>query len=140
VRRDLGAVALGGAAGTLARDGSVRAFPVGAGTFPTTILVVNLLASFLLGAALARLDERSHPGRALPEALRPLLVAGFVGGLGTLSAIVVDAALLVDAGRSDTALAYVAATVAGGLAAVAAGLRAGGWHAFSPPMPEEDEL
>jgi CrcB protein len=140
VRHQVAAVAAGGAAGTLARFGALHAYPVGADTFPTAVLVVNLVASLLLGVLLAVLDPRRVGRPAWPAPLRPLLVAGVAGALSTLSAVVVDAALLVDHQRPRAALGYLAATALGGLVAVAVGLRAGGHPALARPAPEEDEL
>jgi len=57
--------------------------------------------------------------------LRPLLVVGFLGGWTTYSTLAVDATLLAKHGDAGTALAYLAATVAGGLGLVVVGHAAG---------------
>lgn len=137
---DLVAVACGGALGTLGRYGALRAFPVERGEFPTTTLVVNCVASLLLGLFLALLDPRSHPARFLPNWLRPVLVPGVVGGFGTLSLVAVEFVLLLDAHAPRTAAAYLGATLVGGVTLTTAGLWLGGWHHFGAPMPEEDEM
>ena len=54
-------------------------------------------------------------------ALRPFLVIGFLGGWTTYSTLAVEASLLVKDGDLGTCLAYLAATVVGGLALVVAG-------------------
>jgi CrcB protein len=72
--REIALVGVGGAIGTLMRYGAIRAFPIEPGSFPTTILVVNLIASIALGYLLAVLSHR-------PD-LRTLLVPGVVGGFG----------------------------------------------------------
>ena len=52
---------------------------------------------------------------------RPLLVVGFLGGWTTYSTLAVEAALLAKDGDIVTFVAYVAATVIGGLTLVVAG-------------------
>ena len=50
-----------------------------------------------------------------------MLIIGFLGGWTTYSTLAVDATLLAKHGDLGTALAYLAATVAGGLVLVVAG-------------------
>jgi CrcB protein len=57
--------------------------------------------------------------------LRPLLLIGFLGGWTTYSTLAVDATLLARHGNLGTCVAYLAATVGGGLALVVAGHAAG---------------
>ena len=56
-------------------------------------------------------------------ALRPLLIVGFLGGWTTYSTLAVEATLLAKDGDVVTCLAYLAATVVGGLALVVVGQR-----------------
>ncbi|HEX5613679.1 MAG TPA: CrcB family protein [Acidimicrobiia bacterium] len=136
--RDVVAVAAGGAVGTLLRYGALEAYPVGHATFPTTVFVVNVIASFALGWLLARLDPRGrHP---LAPASRPFLVAGVVGAFGTLSAVVVDTVLLLNAHRVGVAATYLVGTFVVGVAALLVGIRLGGWHLLGGSVPEEDVL
>ena len=95
--------------------------PVAVGGFPWVTLLVNL----------TRLVRHRAPGPAhrAPRAprlpwLRPLLIVGFLGGWTTYSTLAVDATLLAKHGDVVTCLAYLAATVAGGLALVVVGPRA----------------
>jgi CrcB protein len=53
--------------------------------------------------------------------MRPLLVVGLLGGWTTYSTLAVEATLLAKDGDVVTFVAYVAATVIGGLALVVAG-------------------
>lgn len=138
-RGELLAVGVGGAIGATARYEALLTWPVATGTFPTTILAVNLLASVLLGLFLALLDDRRGRWSGRPV-VRAGLVAGVVGGFGTLSAVSVDLARLVADGHGTTAAVYAASTVVGGITLVAIGLLVGGWHPAWHSVPEEDEL
>jgi CrcB protein len=139
VRGELLAVAVGGALGATARYEAVLTWPVAVGTFPTTVLAVNLVASALLGVFLALLDdERGAWGRR--PVVRGALVAGVVGGFGTLSLVSVVLAQLVAGGHGGTAVAYASATIVGGITLVTLGLLAGGWRPAWHSMPAEDEL
>jgi len=102
-------VALGGAAGAVARHG----VNIGAGRlfgpgFPVGTVAVNILGSFLMGLLVVVLAARGN-------ALSPLLITGLLGGFTTFSAFSLDA----------VALAYVAGSVGLSLAALLAGLAAG---------------
>ena len=109
------AVAAGGALGGLARHGLASAFPVRAGAFPWTTLVVNVSGSFVLGVV-AVLAAARWPGRRL---LRPFLGVGFCGGYTTWSTAMAETVLLARDHHAPTATAYL---VAGLLAAPAAAL------------------
>ena len=57
--------------------------------------------------------------------LRPLLGTGFCGAFTTFSSVVVTTDLLLAHGHAGTALAYLGASIGGGLAAALLGLVAG---------------
>ena len=99
-------VALGGAIGAALRFLTV-AF-VGA---PLATLLVNIIGSFLIGAAMVALSAR----------LSPLLVTGVLGGFTTFSAFSLDALKLWETGQAVQAALYVAVSVFLSLVAVALG-------------------
>jgi fluoride exporter len=113
----IAAIFVGGAVGTVARYLLEAHHPVAAGGFPWVTLTVNLSGSLAIGFLVPLTEHVSH--RA--PALRPLLMVGFLGGWTTYSTLAVDATLL---GKNEdllTCLAYLLATVVGGLALVVAG-------------------
>ncbi len=111
------AIFVGGALGTVARYLLEALHPLAPGAFPWVTLLVNLTGSFAIGLVMPLTEDVSHRLRAL----RPLLVIGFLGGWTTYSTLAVDATLLARHGNVAGCLAYLAATVAGGLALVVAG-------------------
>jgi CrcB protein len=119
--RTSGVVALGGAAGALARWGVGLGLPHTAGTWPWATVTVNLTGCLAIGVLLAVLMARA-PGHSW---LRPFLATGVLGGYTTFSAFAVDAVQLADAGRWPVAVGYLLVSVVGGLAAVVLGLRVG---------------
>jgi fluoride exporter len=132
--RRLGLVAAGGAVGALARYGLTKAFPVDPGHFPTTTLGINLVGAFLLGALLETLLRRG-----LPEHWSRILVGvGVLGAFTTFSTLTDEIALLLRAGDTGTAAAYLTASLVGGIVAVVLGLVAAGWRG-RPPLPDEGE-
>ncbi|RJT83120.1 CrcB family protein [Arthrobacter cheniae] len=120
---DLGLVFIGGTGGTLARFGLAEVLPTPEG-LPLGIFLVNIIGAFALGLLLEALARRG-PDEGRYRTLRLLLGTGFLGGFTTYSALAVDSALLIDAGRAPEALAYLASSVLVGLAATAAGIAAG---------------
>ena len=75
----LGLIALGGAAGSVARALVAQALP---SRFPWAILLINVVGSLLIGLFMARL------GGVEPESSirwRAILVTGFCGGFTTFS-------------------------------------------------------
>jgi CrcB protein len=115
------AVFLGGALGTVSRYLLEAHHATGAGTFPWVTLLVNLSGSLAIGS-LVPLTEHVTPRAPL---LRPLMLIGFLGGWTTYSTLAVDATLLGKSGEVGPCLAYLVATVAGGLLLVVVGHAAG---------------
>ncbi|HEY6427324.1 MAG TPA: CrcB family protein [Acidimicrobiales bacterium] len=113
----LAAIFVGGALGTLARYLLTAYHAGGAGTFPWATLLVNFSGSLAIGVLVPVTEHVSH--RA--PTVRPFLMIGVLGGWTTYSTLAVDATLLLQHGDVASCLAYLAATVAGGLALVVAG-------------------
>jgi CrcB protein len=113
-RLELLAIACGGALGALARVGLSRAFPPTAGGWPWVTFAINLAGAFMLGYFVTRLQER------LPVSTlrRPLLATGLCGAFTTFSTVQLEALQMIDRHRDALALAYIAASVAGGYALV----------------------
>jgi CrcB protein len=117
------AIAAGGALGALGRYELELAWPVHPGQFPASTFVINTSGAFLLGFLLTLSIEGQRARR-----WRYVRFFGCVGVLGawtTMSTVAVEADTLVRGGAPVVALAYLAATMAAGLAAAAAGIAAG---------------
>jgi fluoride exporter len=112
--RELAAVFVGGALGTLARAALDEAFPQPARAFPWPTFVVNVAAAFLLGYAVTRLQERLPPS----SYRRPLIGTGLCGGLSTFSTMQVELLDMIDAHAWAMLVAYAAATLIAGYAAI----------------------
>lgn len=120
---NLALVFAGGTAGTLARIGLDEVIPTPAG-LPLGVFLINITGAFALGVLLEALTRRG-PDAGRLRALRLLLGTGFLGGFTTYSALAVDSAILLDAGRVVEGLAYVAGSVLVGLAATGTGIAVG---------------
>ena len=112
--REIGAIFAGGALGTLARAGLAEAFPHAATAWPWPTFTVNVVAAFLLGYFVTRLQERLP----LSSYRRPLLGTGLCGGLSTFSTMQVEILKMIDAHAWGLAVGYAAASVAAGYAAI----------------------
>jgi CrcB protein len=115
-RAELSVIFLGGAAGALARVGLTQLFPVAIGHWPWAVFAINLSGACLLGFVVRYVQWRG-PHRLL----RPLLGPGFCGAFTTFSTLQLELLDMLRAGRGWLALAYAAASVLGGLAAVELG-------------------
>jgi CrcB protein len=113
-RRELAAIFLGGALGSLLRAGLVESFGDGAPGWPWPTFAVNVAGAFLLGYFVTRLQER------LPVSVyrRPFLATGFCGALTTFSTMQVELLRMLDAGRLGTASGYVTASLLAGYTGV----------------------
>ncbi|MDI5982298.1 fluoride efflux transporter FluC [Amycolatopsis magusensis] len=110
----LGAIAAGGALGSLARFGLSAAFPHPPGGFAVSTMFVNATGCLLIGVLYASTD------RVLPRAF---LGTGVLGGYTTYSTAVLDALRAVQTGNPWPAVAYTFVTLTVCLAAVVAGIR-----------------
>ena len=113
-RREVAAIFAGGALGTLLRAALAEAFPHPATAWPWPTFAVNVMAAFLLGYFVTRLQERLP----LSSYRRPLLGTGLCGGLSTFSTMQVEILKMLDAHAWGLALGYTAASVAAGYAAI----------------------
>lgn len=106
-------VAVGAMVGASARWAVGELLQRDTGSFPWATLIVNLIGCALGGLALRHLARGS---------VRWLgAVTGVLGGLTTYSSFAVETRELVAEGRPALALAYVVASVVGGVAAVELG-------------------
>jgi fluoride exporter len=112
--RTVAAIFVGGAVGTLARAALAEAFPHAATAWPWPTFVVNVVAAFLLGYFVTRLQERLPPSRYR----RPLLGTGLCGGLSTFSTMEVEILKMLSAHAYGLAAAYAAASITAGYAAL----------------------
>ena len=108
------AIFVGGALGTLARAALAEAFPHAATAWPWPTFAVNVVAAFLLGYFVTRLQERLP----LSSYRRPLLGTGVCGGLSTFSTMQVEILKMLSAHAYGLAFGYAAASIAAGYAAI----------------------
>ncbi|MET0303078.1 MAG: CrcB family protein [Microbacteriaceae bacterium] len=113
------AVAVGGMLGTGARLGLDAVLPHPDAGWAWSTLIANVLGSVVLGLLVARVWPTA------PEWMRAGLGAGVLGAFTTFSAVAVAAVAMTEAGAGPLALAYVALSVALGLAGAFAGLALG---------------
>jgi fluoride exporter len=112
--REIAAIFAGGAIGTLLRAALAEAFPHPATAWPWPTFAVNIVAAFLLGYFVTRLQERLP----LSSYRRPLLGTGLCGGLSTFSTMQVEILKMLSAHAWGLAAGYTAASVAAGYAAI----------------------
>jgi fluoride exporter len=110
-RRELAAIFTGGFIGALARALVIDALPHDPDTWPWATFAVNLVGAALLGYGLTRLQERLP----LSAYRRPFLGTGVCGALTTFSTMQIEILQMLGAGAVGLAVAYVAASLAGGL-------------------------
>ena len=113
-RREVAAIFAGGALGTLVRAALAEAFPHSATSWPWPTFAVNIVAAFLLGYFVTRLQERLP----LSSYRRPLLGTGLCGGLSTFSTMQVEILNMIDAHAWALAIGYTTASVAACFAAI----------------------
>jgi fluoride exporter len=115
------AVFAGGCVGGAVRYAVTDAWPVAAGGFPWSTLVVNLVGAFVLSLLVVVVAELSGPSAYL----RPLVGTGFCGALTTFSSVVVSVDRLAAHGRPGLAATYLVVTMAAGLVVGMAGVMVG---------------
>jgi CrcB protein len=112
--RELAAVFVGGALGTLARAALATLAAPDPARWPWPTFTVNIVGAFLLGYFTTRLLER------LPVSSyrRPLLGTGLCGGLTTFSTMQVELVKMLEYHHYGLAVGYTAASIAAGLLAL----------------------
>ncbi len=117
----IGAVALGGALGSVGRYVVASAVGHAVGTaFPWGTLAVNVIGGFVIGALVEAFALRWS---VTPE-LRAFLITGILGGFTTFSAFSLEIVTMIERGAWSPAGAYVVASVALSLLASFAGIGA----------------
>ena len=118
-KRELAAVFIGGALGTLARAGLAELGAPHPSQWPWPTFVVNIVGAFLLGYFSTRLLERLP----LSSYRRPMWGTGLCGGLTTFSTFGFESFSLANDRQYVLASANILACVVVGLAAVWLGYR-----------------
>jgi len=119
--RELAAIFAGGFLGAIARAALAQSLGAAGAGWPWPTFAVNMLASGLLGYAIAWLG--GHHPRTLYA--RAFLATGVCGALSTFSTVMIELIRLDERSGLGLAMGYGTASVAGGLAAVALGIRLG---------------
>lgn len=121
--RTVALVAAGGALGALARVALTVVLPVTHATYPWATFVANVGGAFALGLVLTLLTERlaADPG------VRLLVCTGALGAFTTYSTFANEVATRLLDGAFLLGLGYAVTTLAAGLLAALAGMRAARW-------------
>jgi CrcB protein len=116
-RREIAAIFLGGAAGSLLRVWLGQTVTNGVATWPWATVIVNVSGCFALGLIATHLRERP------PEAphWHPLLGTGFCGAYTTFSTMQLELVRMIDHDRFGLAGGYALASVLAGYLAIGAG-------------------
>jgi fluoride exporter len=112
--RELAAVFVGGALGTLARTGLSLLVTADPARWPWPTFTVNIVGAFMLGYFTTRLLERLP----LSSYRRPLLGTGVCGGLTTFSTMQVETLRMIEHHHCGLAIGYTCASIVVGLLAV----------------------
>jgi CrcB protein len=116
-KREIAAIFLGGAAGSLLRVWLAQAVTSDVATWPWATFIVNVSGCFALGLIATHLRERP------PEAphWHPLLGTGFCGAYTTFSTMQLELVRMIDHERVVLAIGYALASVVAGYLAINAG-------------------
>jgi fluoride exporter len=116
--RVLGAIAVGGAVGALARYGIATLLPTVPGRFPLGTFGINVFGCLLIGVLMVLVTD-VFTGRPL---LRPFLGVGVLGGFTTFSTYANEIRGLLRPGSVPIAFVYLAATLVAALLATLIGM------------------
>jgi CrcB protein len=111
-------VAIGGAAGAVARYGASLALGARADAWPLPTFLINVSGSLLIGLLAGWLAARGPEG----EPWRLLLGTGLLGGFTTFSAFSLETTGLIERGQIAGAAGYALGSLAAGLGAAFLGL------------------
>jgi fluoride exporter len=116
-RREIAAIFIGGAAGSLLRVWLGQTFSSPPADWPWATFAINISGSFVLAYVATRLQER------LPQSTyrRPLLATGFCGAYTTFSTMQIEIVQMVDHHRLGLAVGYALCSVLAGYLAICAG-------------------
>lgn len=112
--REMAAVFVGGALGSVARAGVAELAAPDPARWPWPTFAVNIVGALLLGYFTTRLLERLP----LSSYRRPLLGTGLCGGLTTFSTMQVETLRMIEHHHYGLAIGYTVASLVAGLAAV----------------------
>lgn len=112
------AIALGGAAGSLARYAVAGTIQQASMQFPWGIFVVNVTGGFVMGIIV----ELSALKLSIGPELRAFLTVGVLGGYTTFSTFSLDSVLLIERGAYASAAAYIIGSAVLSILALFAGL------------------
>jgi CrcB protein len=112
--RELVAIFVGGALGTLARTGLSTLLVSDPASWPWPTFAVNIVGAFLVGYFVTRLLERLP----ITSYRRPLLGTGLCGGLTTFSTMQVETVRMIEHDHWALACAYTVTSIVLGLLAV----------------------
>lgn len=112
--RELAAIFVGGALGTVARVALQSVVVRDPHHWPWSTFTVNIVGAFLVGYFTTRLLERLP----LSSYRRPLLGTGFCGGLTTFSTVQVETVKMIEHGHWGLAAGYTISSIVLGLVAV----------------------
>lgn len=114
------AVAVGGAAGSVARYLIGVLLWRSSATFPLSTLLINVAGSFLIGLFAKLFDAPDHQ-----PLLRLALIVGVCGGFTTFSTFSTETLALLQQGKAGRAALYVSVSLVASLLATLAGLMVG---------------
>lgn len=115
----IGMIALGGAAGAVARYGvNVGSVALLGHGFPYGTLIVNVVGSFLMGLVIAKFAQLQD----ISNDIRSLVATGFLGAFTTFSAFSLDFVTLWERGDAMQAFLYAIMSVVFSITALFLGL------------------
>lgn len=119
--RRISPVFLGGGLGACARALLLQSPVVWSAPFPLSVLLINLLGSFLLGVVFVLADE----AEVMRSETRLFVAVGILGSFTTFSTFGWETVVLSEGRHYIAGVSYVTASLVGGVLAVVAGIVAG---------------